>query len=78
MGITHRENFERLTRSGQAEWTPFTLDVGGVPGFTPPILERIERETGSRHPEEYFDYDFRTVSLKTRFGGDAVLDHPHR
>ncbi len=69
MRVTHRENFDRLIGSGQAEWIPFTLDVGGVPGFTPPILERFERETGSRHPEEYFDYDFRTVSQKTRFGG---------
>lgn len=59
-----------MIRDGRAGWIPFTLDVGGVPGFTGPILERCERETGSRHPEEYFDYDFRTVSLKTRFGGD--------
>ncbi len=70
MGTTHRENFEQLIRNGQAGWVPFTLDVGGVPGFTAPILERFERETGSRQPEEYFDYDFRTVSLSTRFGGD--------
>lgn len=78
MKLSPRENLETLLRTGSAEWLPFTLDVGGVPGFTAPILERFERETGSRQLEEYFDYDFRTVSLKTRFGGDAVLDHPHR
>jgi uroporphyrinogen decarboxylase len=59
-----------MLKTGSGEWIPVTLDVGGVPGFTSPILERFERETGSRQPEEYFDYDFRTVSLKTRFGGD--------
>jgi len=64
------ENFDRILRTGRGDWIPFTLDVGGVPGFTAPVLERFERETGSRQPEEYFDYDFRTVSLKARFGGD--------
>ncbi len=59
-----------MLQTGNGDWIPFTLDIGGAPGFTAPVLERFERETGSRQPEEYFDYDFRTVSLKTRFGGD--------
>ncbi|MCC6696464.1 MAG: hypothetical protein IT365_12605 [Candidatus Hydrogenedentes bacterium] len=63
-------NLRSLLRNDHGDWIPFTLDVGGVPGFTAPILERFKQETGSHHPEEYFDYDFRTVSLKTRFGGD--------
>lgn len=64
------ENFRNLVYAGQAEWIPFTLDVGAVPGFTQPVLQRFRRETGSDKPEEFFDYDFRTVSLRTRFGGD--------
>ena len=70
------ENFRRLLKTGHADWIPFTLDIGGVPGLTAPILERFEQETGSRQPEEYFEYDFRTVSLRTRFGGeDAAALH---
>jgi len=64
------ENLRTLLQTGSGNWIPFTLDVGGVPGFTAPVLHRFEQETGSRQPDEYFDYDFRTVSLKTRFDGD--------
>lgn len=70
MKTSYAENFRTLLHTGCGNWIPFTLDVGGVPGFTAPALDRFELETGSRRPDEYFDYDFRTVSLKTRFGGD--------
>ena len=75
MKITRYENFRRLTRTGRAEWIPFTLDVGAVPGFTKPGLERFEEVTGSSQPEEFFDYDFRVASLTAHFAGDdpAVL-----
>lgn len=69
MKRTHLENFQSLIRTGQGEWMPFSLDVGSLPGFTEPILERFRQETGVKRPEEFFDYDFRTVSLSARFGG---------
>jgi uroporphyrinogen decarboxylase len=68
--MTPMENLRRLRNGGSAEWIPFTLDVGAVPGFTKPVLERFRRETGADQPEEFFDYDYRTVSLETRFGGE--------
>jgi len=64
------ENFGRVTSHERADWIPFTLDVGATPGFTAPVLNRFREETEAEHPEEYFDYDFRTASLATRFGGD--------
>ena len=75
MKLTPLENFRRLIRTGQAEWIPFTLDVGATPGFTGPAMARFRQQTGSQQPEEFFDYDFRTASLETHFGGDdpAVL-----
>lgn len=78
LNTSYAEHFEKLLRTGRGDWIPFTLDVGGVPGFTAPVLDRFEQETGSRQPEEFFDYDFRTVSLQTRFGGDdaAALHGP--
>lgn len=61
----------RLLRSGAAPaWIPFTLDVGAVPGFTATIQERFERETGEADPAEHFDFDFRTVPLQTKYGGE--------
>lgn len=69
--ITHLENFRKLITQGQAEWIPYTLDVGAIPGLTKPIMDRFRQKTGSEQPEEFFDYDFRTVSLKGRFAGDS-------
>ena len=63
------ENFQRIIQHKAAEWIPFTLDVGSSPGFTAPVFEIFRDKTGSDCPEEYFDYDFRTLSLETRFGG---------
>ncbi|HPA20363.1 MAG TPA: uroporphyrinogen decarboxylase family protein [Verrucomicrobiae bacterium] len=68
--MNKRENLELLLKGGSPPWIPFTLDVGGVPGFTDPIQRRFEEETGARDPAEFFDYDFRTFSLKARFGGE--------
>lgn len=70
MNATHFENFQKLIKEGRAEWIPFTLDIGAIPGFTAPVTSRFQQETGSKQPEEFFDYDFRTVSLKTRFAGN--------
>lgn len=73
--VTPLANFRKLITVKQADWIPFTLDIGAIPGFTAPALERFRQATGSEHPEEFFDFDFRIVSLKTRFAGDdpAVL-----
>ena len=68
--ITRLINLQRLASGGQAEWIPFTLDVGAIPGFTEPVMARFRQEIGPEKPEEFFDYDFRTVSLKARFAGD--------
>lgn len=64
------ENLRNLTPAGRAEWIPFTLDVGAIPGLTEPVMARFRQETGADTPEEFFDYDFRLASLKTRFGGN--------
>lgn len=69
MGKSPFENFKQVVRHERADWIPFTLDVGSSPGFTTPVMQRFRERTGHQHPEEYFNYDFRCVSLKTRFGG---------
>lgn len=75
--MNHRDNLQLLLQGGSPQWIPFTLDVGGTPGFTDPIQRRFERETGAQDPAEFFDYDFRTFSLKTRFGGAEPRElHP--
>ena len=68
--VTPLLNLQRLVSTGRAEWIPFSLDVGAFPGFTEPVMARFRQETGSEKPEEFFDYDFRTVSLHGRFAGD--------
>jgi len=67
---TRLENLRELVNAGSAEWIPFTLDVGAIPGFTAPVMARFREETGVEQPEEFFDYDFRTMSLTARFAGD--------
>lgn len=68
--VSRLENIRQLAHGGVAGCIPFTLDVGGIPGFTVPILERFRRETEADDPAEYFDYDFRVVSLQSHFSGD--------
>jgi uroporphyrinogen decarboxylase len=70
---TRTENFHRLFAGGPPERLPFTFDVGAIQGFTEPLLERFQAETGSTNPAEHFDYDFRSVSLSCRFGGEDPL-----
>jgi len=67
MNKNHLENFKTLMDGNYPGWIPFTLDVGGIPGFTRPIMDRFYRETGKKNPEEYFDYDFRIFSLNAHF-----------
>jgi uroporphyrinogen decarboxylase len=68
--MTHAENFRELLQGGRPSWIPFTLDVGAVPGFTAPVAQRFHENTAADDPAEYFDFDFRTLSLTSRFGGD--------
>ena len=68
--MTPRENLALLVSGRTPEWIPFTMDVGGSEGFTSAIQRRFEKETGASDPAEYFDYDFRLVSVAKRFGGD--------
>ncbi|MBD3308903.1 hypothetical protein GF339_21005 [candidate division KSB3 bacterium] len=78
MTPSHAENLLTLLHGGEPDWMPFTLDVGAIPGLTKPILKRFAQETGREHPEEYFNYDFRTFSLQAHFGGQnpsAWHDH---
>lgn len=70
MSISPMQNLRELLDHGSPGWIPFTLDVGAIPGFTQPILRQFEEMTGQTDPAEYFDYDFRTFSLKAAFGGD--------
>lgn len=77
MNRTPAENFRQLVTRGTPERLPFTLDIGAVPGFTAPILDLFREKTGAARPEEFFDYDFRAVSLQARFGGpDPAALHP--
>jgi len=64
--MTPRENLRLLLDGEPPSWVPFTLDVGSIPGFTRPVQERFERETGARDPAEHFDYDFRLASVAAR------------
>ncbi len=69
MNITARENLRRLLDGGAPSWTPFSLDVGAIPGFTEPVLRRFREATGSDDPAVYFDADWRGFSLPCRYGG---------
>ena len=64
------ENLKALVNARGAEWIPFTLDVGAIPGFTGPAMAKFRKKTGAERPEEFFDYDFRTASLTAGFAGD--------
>jgi uroporphyrinogen decarboxylase len=66
--LSPRENLIRAAHGGNPRWIPFTLDVGAIPGMTEPVLRRFCEKTGEERPEEYFDYDFRTFSLRARSG----------
>ena len=68
--MTPRENLALLVAGGTPRWIPFTMDVGGSEGFTTAIQRSFEQETGATDPAEYFDYDFRLVSVAKRFGGE--------
>lgn len=70
MSISPMQNLRELLDHGSPGWIPFTFDVGAIPGFTEPIVREFEKQTGKTDPAEYFDYDFRTFSLKAAFGGD--------
>jgi uroporphyrinogen decarboxylase len=69
----------RLLLAGEAgQWIPFSLDVGAMSGFSPPIERTFRRITGADDPAAYFDADVRRFSLPVRFGGDdpARLHEP--
>jgi uroporphyrinogen decarboxylase len=71
--MTPAENFRRMFGGSSPRWLPFTLDVGAIQGFTDPLLARFRTETGEADPAEHFDYDFRCLSLGSRFGGEDPL-----
>ncbi|HUT89410.1 MAG TPA: uroporphyrinogen decarboxylase family protein [Thermoguttaceae bacterium] len=64
------DNFRSLLDGRAGSWIPFSLDVGAIPGFSPPIERTFRRITGAEDPAEYFDADVRRFSLSARFGGD--------
>ena len=64
-----RENLRVLLGGGAPAWSPFSFDIGAIPGFTQPALRRFQKETGSDDPAAYFDTDWRVCSLPCRFGG---------
>lgn len=68
--MTPRENLRRLLDGGSPLWSPFSLDIGAIAGFTEPILRRFREATGSDDPATYFDTDWRVFSLPCRFGGE--------
>jgi uroporphyrinogen decarboxylase len=51
-----------LRRQGRPDRLPFEISWGA---FTPSLMKVYERETGSSEPpEEYFDFDTRSIDLK--------------
>ena len=62
-------NLRCLLDGNAAQWIPFTLDVGAMPGFTEPIQQKFEEAAGAQDAAEYFACDFRRFSLSARFGG---------
>ena len=64
------DNLRSLLDGRAGSWIPFSLDVGAIPGFSPPIERTFRRITGAEDPAEYFDTDVRLFSLSARFGGD--------
>lgn len=69
MSKSPSENFRQVIRHERADWIPFTLDIGAAPGLTAPVMDLFRAKTGAERPEDFFGYDFRTVSMKARFGG---------
>jgi uroporphyrinogen decarboxylase len=70
MDMTPRDNLRRLVDGNSPAWTPYSIDIGAIPGFTDPIRRCFTQATGSEDPAEYFDADWRLFSLSCRFGGD--------
>mgnify|MGYP005834298153 CR=1 FL=1 len=68
-------NLREMVEGGSPQWIPFTLDIGAIGGLTEPILRRFKDKTGASDPQEYFDYDFRTCSLRAIFGGKNTLEY---
>jgi len=68
--LTPAQNFRLLFAGSSPQWLPFTFDIGAIQGFTDPLLARFQAETGAVEPAEHFAYDFRCVSLGSRFGGE--------
>ena len=68
MQIDAFENLRRIIRKETPGWIPFTLDVGGVKGFSDTIMDLFKEKTGENDPAEYFDYDFRVQSVSFEFG----------
>jgi len=79
--MTHRERvLSALKRTGNPDKTPFEISWGA---FTPLLMKTFRERTGSDLlPEEYFDFDTRSVSPTpttvktdfTRFFKDISLD----
>jgi uroporphyrinogen decarboxylase len=53
VGLTCRENFVRMMRRASPAWLPLDLPV------TPPIVDELERRTGTRDVVAAFGLDFR-------------------
>jgi len=70
MSTSAIENLQLLLDGGSPQWIPFTLDVGAMPGFTQPVMQRFREQTGATDPADYFGCDSRTFSVKAHFGGD--------
>jgi len=64
------DNLRAMLEGGAGSWVPFSLDVGAIAGFSPPVARTFRRITGADDPAEYFDADVRRFSLRSRFGGD--------
>ena len=64
------DNMRSLLEGGAGAWIPFSLDVGAISGFSPPVERTFRRTTGADDPADYFDADVRLFSLRSAFGGD--------
>ncbi|HEY0866782.1 MAG TPA: hypothetical protein VGE01_05375, partial [Fimbriimonas sp.] len=53
--MTPLQNFHQMMRGDPYEWVPFDLPM------TPPIVDEMERQTGTRDAGKVFRIDFRHV-----------------
>lgn len=66
--MTPCENFAAMMEGRGAEWLPFDLPM------TPPVLDRMQAETGGRDAVKAFGTDFRRLGVSPGAGSEAWIE----